>query len=69
MAKENEVNVERITVKQIRGVRGRTQRVRRTLEALGLGRIGKSKELPANPAVCGMVRKVRHLVEVREAGK
>ncbi|MCI5064959.1 50S ribosomal protein L30 [bacterium] len=57
-----------IRVKQIRGTCGRTQRVKRTLEALGLGRIGKEKELPLNGPVAGMVRKVRHLVSVDELG-
>ncbi|MCB0351967.1 MAG: 50S ribosomal protein L30 [Bdellovibrionales bacterium] len=58
---------EKIEVRQIRGTVCRTQKVRRTLAALGLGRIGKSKVLPANPAVVGMIRSVRHLVEVKPA--
>lgn len=57
---------EKIRVKQVRGVCGRPQRTRDTLAALGLGRIGKQKELPANDAVIGMVKKVRHLIDVEK---
>ena len=37
-----------------------------TLRAMGLGRIGKSKELTDNESVRGMIFKVKHLVEVEE---
>lgn len=37
-----------------------------TLRAMGLGRIGKSKELSDNESVRGMIFKVKHLVEVEE---
>ena len=36
------------------------------LKAMGLGRIGKTKELPDNESVRGMIFKVKHLVEVEE---
>jgi large subunit ribosomal protein L30 len=39
---------------------------RRTVKALGLGRLNSSVEREANPAVLGMVRAVSHLVEVEE---
>lgn len=52
----------RFRVRQTRGVAGRAQRVRRILEALGLGRIGRVREHNANPCVLGMIRKVEHLV-------
>ena len=56
--------VEKVKVRQIRGVCGRTRRIRRTLDALGLGRVGKEKELPLNGPIAGMIKKVRHLVSV-----
>lgn len=62
----NEADVKRVLVRQIRGVRGRTKRTRATLDALGLGRIGKEKEFDVNPAVVGMIRSVRHLVDVEK---
>jgi large subunit ribosomal protein L30 len=45
---------------------GQSPRHRGTLRALGLGRIGKSREHDATPALAGMLRKVRHLVKVEE---
>ncbi len=38
-----------------------------TIKALGLIRLGQSVVQPDNPAIRGMVYKVRHLVEVEEA--
>lgn len=38
----------------------------RTLKALGLGKIGRTVEQVDNPAVRGMIFKVKHLVEVEE---
>ena len=35
-----------------------------TVKALGLRKIGESRELPDTPAIQGMVRKVIHLLEV-----
>ena len=57
----------RVLVRQIRSVSGRTQPVRDTLKALGLGRIGKSQVHVVNPPIAGMIRKVSHLVDVSEA--
>ena len=39
---------------------------KRTIEALGLKRLGHTVEKPDNRAVRGMITKVRHLVEVAE---
>ena len=46
---------------------GQSPRHRGTLRALGLGRIGKSREHDENPVIAGMLRKVRHLVKIEEA--
>jgi large subunit ribosomal protein L30 len=45
---------------------GQSPRHRGTLRALGLGRIGKSREHDLTPSLEGMLRKVRHLVRVEE---
>jgi large subunit ribosomal protein L30 len=42
-------------------------RQKATLKALGLGRIGRSTVLDGTPQVLGMVRKVEHLVSVKQA--
>ena len=56
----------KLVVKQIKSVIGRPETQRRTLAALGLGRIGKSAELDDNASVRGMIAKVSHLVSVVE---
>ena len=56
----------KIVVKQIKSVIGRPEAQRKVLNALGLGRIGKSNELDDNAAVRGMVAKVAHLISVVE---
>ena len=54
----------RITVTQIRSGIGTKPKHRATLRALGLGRIGKSNNLPDRPEIRGMVARVPHLVTV-----
>ena len=56
----------KIKVTQVRGSAGRNKRTKATLQALGLGRIGKSQEFTVNPALIGMVNKVSHLVTVSQ---
>ena len=41
-------------------------RVTQVKSQMGLGRIGKSKELTDNESVRGMIFKVKHLIEVEE---
>lgn len=40
---------------------------KRTIEALGLGRLHRTVEHEATPQIRGMVAKVQHLVRVEEA--
>ncbi len=54
-------------VRQIKSGIGFNERQRATLKALGLGKIGRSRELPDNPAVRGMLAKIPHLVSVEGA--
>lgn len=56
----------KLVVKQIKSVIGRPETQRRTLAALGLGRIGKSAELDDNASIRGMIAKVSHLVTLVE---
>ncbi|MFN8348410.1 MAG: 50S ribosomal protein L30 [Spirosomataceae bacterium] len=56
----------KIRVTQIRSMIGRPENQKRTLAALGLGKINRSVEVEANPALIGMIRKVDHLVKVEE---
>jgi large subunit ribosomal protein L30 len=56
-----------LKVTQIRSASGSTDRQRKTLTGLGLGRIGKTRVLEDTPSIRGMVEKVKHLVNVEEA--
>ena len=59
----------KLIVRQIRSSIGRPDRQRLVLRALGLRRIGHQREHRDDPVVRGMIRKVSHLVEVREASE
>ena len=55
-----------LRITQTRSQIGQSEKHRGTLRALGLGKIGRSVEKPESPALAGMLRKVRHLVQVEE---
>ena len=54
----------KIKITQIKSVIDRTERQKRTVEALGLKKINHSVEVEATAAIIGMVRNVNHLVAV-----
>jgi large subunit ribosomal protein L30 len=56
----------KVKIRQVRSSIGQSARHRGTLRALGLGRIGRTSEHAESPQLAGMLRKVRHLVEVVE---
>jgi large subunit ribosomal protein L30 len=56
----------KLRVTQVRSQIGEDQRHRGTLRALGLGKIGRSREHEDGPTLKGAIRKVRHLVKVEE---
>ncbi|MCQ2599285.1 MAG: 50S ribosomal protein L30 [Alphaproteobacteria bacterium] len=56
----------KIIVKQVKSIIGCPESQRKIVASLGLGRIGKTKELNDNAAVRGMVAKISHLVEIVE---
>ena len=55
--------MDKLKVRQLKSGLGAPSKVRRTLQALGL-RHQRSVIKPDNPAVRGMIFRVRHLVEV-----
>jgi len=57
-------NVDKIRVRLVRSVIGSQPRQRATVRALGLRKIGSSREHDDVPAIRGMVRVVAHLVRV-----
>ncbi|MFQ5698425.1 MAG: 50S ribosomal protein L30 [Myxococcota bacterium] len=56
----------RVRVRQVRSAVGYKRDQRATLRGLGLRRPGAVSELENTDAVRGMLRKVRHLIEVEE---
>ncbi|MFT5863088.1 MAG: large subunit ribosomal protein L30 [Flavobacteriales bacterium] len=57
----------KIKVTKVRSAINRPQNQKRTLEALGLRKMGQVKEHENTPNILGMIRKVSHLVSVEEA--
>ena len=57
---------DKLKITLVKSTIGAIPKHRKTFEALGLRKIGKSVELPNNDAVKGMVWHVRHLVKVEE---
>lgn len=54
----------KIKITQIKSVIDRSERQKKTIEALGLKKINHSVEVEATAAIIGMVRKVNHLVAI-----
>jgi large subunit ribosomal protein L30 len=58
--------VAKVKIRQVRSSIGQSARHRGTLRALGLGKIGRTVEHSEGPELAGMLRKVRHLVEIED---
>jgi len=54
----------KVKITQVRSTIDRPERQKRTIQALGLGRINSSVEVENTPQIAGMIRKVSHLVSV-----
>ena len=59
----------RLIIRQVKSGLGAPGGQQRTLVALGLRHHQDEVEQPDNPAIRGMIHKVRHLVEIKEAKK
>jgi large subunit ribosomal protein L30 len=56
----------KVRITQIRSTIKRPETQLRTIQSLGLGRRDQSVEVEFTPQIQGMVRKVSHLVSVKE---
>ena len=56
----------KLKITQIKSVIDRSERQKRTMQALGLRKISHSIEVEANPAMIGMLKKVNHLVAIEK---
>lgn len=57
----------KLLVRQIKSGIGFDKTQKATLKALGLGRLGRVREVPDNAQIRGMVAKIRHLIVVENA--
>ncbi|MCF7809066.1 MAG: 50S ribosomal protein L30 [Candidatus Marinimicrobia bacterium] len=58
--------VDQIKVTQIKGLIGQKEKLKKTVEALGLKRINHSVVHEDNDVIRGMIFKVKHLVSVEK---
>jgi len=63
MAKEKKTKV---SITQVKSIISQTSRQKKTITALGLGKINKTVEKLMTPQIRGMINKVNHLIEVKE---
>jgi len=56
----------KIKIKQLKSPIGRNNKQRETLISLGLNKINRERTLEINPAIQGMIDKVKHLIKVDE---
>jgi large subunit ribosomal protein L30 len=54
----------KIRITQVKSIIDRSERQKRTMQALCLKKMNQSVEVEANAAIIGMVRKVNHLVAI-----
>ncbi len=57
---------EKLKITLVKSPIGAIPKHRKTVEALGLGKMHKTVEMPDNQAIRGMIKQVQHLVKVEE---
>ena len=63
MVKEKVIKV---AITQVKSTISQTSRQKKTIAALGLGKINRTVEKIMTPQIRGMINKVNHLIEVKE---
>jgi large subunit ribosomal protein L30 len=56
----------KLRITQVRSAINRPKRQKLTIEALGIKKMNKPREIEASPQVLGMIDKVKHLLKVEE---
>lgn len=56
----------KVKIQQVRSTINRPKDQKRTIEALGLGKINRQVEVELTPQIQGMITKVNHLIKVVE---
>ncbi len=55
-----------LEIKLVRSSIGSNKRVKNNLKTLGLSKINQISIKPDNPSIRGMIKKVEHLVQIKE---
>jgi large subunit ribosomal protein L30 len=58
--------MKKVLVTKVKSTIKRPKDQKRTMEALGLRKIGQSREHVLTPQIQGMINKVKHLIKVEE---
>ena len=58
----------KVKITQVKSTIKYPENQKRTIKALGLGKINRVKEVENTPQIAGMIRKVSHLVTVEQIG-
>jgi large subunit ribosomal protein L30 len=58
--------MKKLKITQVKSVINRSQKQKKTIEAMRLGRPNYIVEMPDNPQTRGMIEVVKHLVKVEE---
>lgn len=56
----------KVQITQRRSTIKRPETQKRTMKALGLGKMNKTVEVELTPQIAGMIKKVNHLITVKE---
>ena len=56
----------KLLLTQVKSLISKNQKQKRTIMALGLGKINKSVTKKASPEVIGMIKTVNHLIQVKK---
>ena len=59
--------MKKVKVTQVKSIIDRSERQKRTMQALGLNKMNATVEKEATPQILGMIIKVSHLIKVEEA--
>ena len=65
----NKTVEKKVIITQLKSTISQTLRQKRTITALGLGKINRSVQKVLSPEIQGMINKVNHLVEVKNVEK
>lgn len=57
----------KLKITQVKSAIKRPKDQKRTLEALGLRKLNRTREVEESPSVLGMIKKVEHLLKVEKA--